>query len=127
GGALMVLVGRLKSPPVIEYLWQQVKRPRALSVEAKLTALTILQEMGEDVDLKDPSRYFSVRELKPADVKSAEKLFSMGWRAAARTLRELHDAADVEAYMHEVFRMSETAIDGVNFFPDMVKDAESSA
>src|SRR5712691_10332206 len=48
--ALMLLAERLRSPTVIAYLWQQVKKPGALSMEAKTTTLVMLKQMGEDVD-----------------------------------------------------------------------------
>ncbi|MCL5998118.1 MAG: hypothetical protein M1546_19010 [Chloroflexi bacterium] len=126
-GVLMMIVARLKSSPVIEYLWRQVKTPRALSLEAKLTALAVLKGMGEDVDLSDPTRYFSPRELKPSNIASAEKLFRMGWRALARPLRELRDAAEVEAYMHKISQVSENAADGEDLFLGMVAEAEHNA
>jgi hypothetical protein len=126
-GVLMMIVERLKSPEVIAYLWQQVKKPRALSTDAKLTALVVLNTMGEEVDLADPSRYFSPHELKPSDFQSAETMFRMGWRGFARTLRSSRDSVEVEALMREVSRMSEKASDETDLFQEIVADAEHNA
>lgn len=123
---LMTLVERLKSSEAIEYLWQQVRKPRALTLDAKMTVLIILKGMGEDVDLSDPGRYFSARDLKPSDLKSAEDLFRAGVRGLARHLRESHDPAEVEAYMHHIYKMRDTALGGQEVLFDMVKNAEES-
>jgi hypothetical protein len=121
--ALMMVVERLKSPGVVSYLWQQVKKPGALSLDAKLTALVVLKTMGEDVDMQDPSRYFSPREIKATDLRSAEKMFSMGWRGMARSLRGARDAADVEATMHLINSMPENSVDGNGVIFSMIEDA----
>src|SRR4030067_361313 len=92
---LMSLLPRLKSREVIDYLWQQVKKRAALSLDAKMTVLVILREMGEDVDLRDPGRYFSPRDIKPGDIKAAEDLFRTGMRGLARYLRESREPAAV--------------------------------
>jgi len=61
---LMTILPRLRTPEVIDYLWQLVKKPRALTIEAKLTTLVILKGIGEDVDVKDPGLYFSPHDIK---------------------------------------------------------------
>lgn len=124
---LMTLVERLKSRAAIDYLWQQVKKPRALSLDAKTTVLVILKGMGEDVDLTDPGRYFSSRDFKPSDLNSAQDLFRAGVRGLARHLRDSRDPAEVEAYMHHIYKMPENAIGGQDILFDMVKSAEASA
>ncbi len=121
---LMSLLPRLKSREVIDYLWQQVKKRGALSLDAKMTALVILKEMGEEVDLRDPSRYFSPRDIKPSDIKAAEDLFRTGMRGLARTLRESLDPAEVEAFMHRLNQMPEQAIDGTGILLEYVKTGE---
>ncbi len=122
---LMTLVERLKSREVIDYLWQQVKKPRALTFDAKTTVLVILKGMGEDVDMSDPGRYFSPRDFKPSDLKSAEDLFHAGMRGLARHLRHSRDPAEVEAYMHHIYKMHENAIDGNQVFFEIAKSAEA--
>lgn len=124
---LMLLVERLRRPEVVEYLWQQVKKPGALSVEAKMTALIILKSMGENVDVADPGRYFSPHEIKPGAVKSVEKLFQMGMRGMARHLREARDPVEVERLMMDINRMPENAIDGDNIVFELVASAEADA
>ncbi len=123
---LMTLVERLKSREAIDYLWQQVRKPRALTLDAKMTILIILKGMGEDVDISDPGRYFSARDLKPSDLKSAEDLFRAGVRGLARHLRDSRDPAEVEAYMHHIYKMRDTALGGQEILFDMVKNAEES-
>ncbi len=122
---LMTLVGRLKNHEVIDYLWQQVKKPRTLTLDAKMTVLVILKGMGEEVDTSDPGRYFSPRDLKPSDLKSAEDLFHAGVRGLARHLRDSRDPAEVEAYMHHIYKMPENASAGQDVLFDLVKSAEA--
>ncbi len=124
---LMMILPRLRKPEVIDYLWQLVKKPRAMSVDAKVTTLVILKQMGEDVDMIDPGRYFSPRDIKPTDIKSAQDLFRMGVRGLARHLRDSRDPAEVEAYMHRINRMPETAIGGEDILLEMVQNAEAEA
>jgi hypothetical protein len=122
---LMLLVERLRRPEVIEYLWQQVKKPGALSVEAKTTALVILKGMGEDVDLSDPGRYFSPRDFKPGDIRSVEEMARMGLRGLARHLRGARDPAEIERLMLDINRMPEKASEGENVLLEMVASAEA--
>lgn len=124
---LMTILPRLRSPEVIDYLWQLVKKPRALSVEAKLTTLVILKGMGEDVDIKDPGLYFSPHDIRPRDLKSAQDMFRLGMRGLARSLRESRDPAEVEAFMHRINQMPEQAIGGEDILLDMVQNAEAGA
>ena len=124
---LMALLARLKSREVIDFLWQQVKKRGALSLDAKMTALVILKDMGEDVDLRDPSRYFSPRDIKPTDIKAAEDLFRTGMRGLARTLRESRDPAEVEVFMHRLNQMPEKAIDGTGILLEYIKTGEEQA
>jgi hypothetical protein len=124
---LMTILPRLRSPEVIDYLWQLVKKPRALSVEAKLTTLVILKGMGEDVDVTDPDLYFSPHDIRPGDIKSAQDMFRLGMRGLARHLRESRDPAEVEAFMHRINQMPEQAIGGEDILLDMVQSAEVGA
>ena len=124
---LMSLLPRLKSRAVIDFLWQQVKKHGALSLDAKMTALVILKDMGEDVDLSDPSRYFSPREITPKNIKAAEDLFRTGMRGLARTLRESRDPAEVEVFMHRLNQMPEKAIDGTGILLEYIKTGEEQA
>ncbi|HEY4720313.1 MAG TPA: hypothetical protein VII92_00585, partial [Anaerolineae bacterium] len=124
---LMTLIPRLRNRMVLDTLWQQVKKPGALSFEAKTTALVILKEMGEDVDLSDPGRYFSTRDLKPADLKSAQNLFRMGLRGMARDLREARDSAEVEAFMARIYQLPQESLDGDSILLELIANAEAEA
>src|SRR5574341_97338 len=124
---LMLLVERLRRPEVVDYLWQQVKRPGALSVEAKTTALVILKGMGEDVDISDPGRYFSARDFRPSDIHSVEEMARMGLRGLARHLRGARDPVEVERLMLDINRMPEKASEGENVLLEMVASAEAEA
>jgi hypothetical protein len=124
---LMSLLPRLKSREVIDYLWQKVKKRGALSLDAKMTALVTLKEMDEEVDLRDPGRYFSLRDIRPGDIKAAEDLFRTGMRGLARYLRESRDPAEVEAFMHRINQMPEEAIDGTGILMEYIKSGEEGA
>lgn len=122
---LMSLLPRLKSQEVIDCLWQRVRKRGALSFDAKATALIILREMGEEVDLNDPSRYFSPRDIRPGDLKAAGDLFRMGLRGLARSLRESRDPAEVEAFMHHISKAPEQAIDGTGILMEYIQRGEA--
>jgi hypothetical protein len=122
---LMLLVERLRRPEVIEYLWQQVRKPGALSVEAKTTTLVILKGMGEDVDISDPGRYFSARDFRPSDIRSVEEMARMGLRGLARHLRGARDPVEIERLMLDINRMPEKASEGENVLLEMVASAEA--
>jgi hypothetical protein len=124
---LMTILPRLRTPEVIDYLWQLVKKPRALTIEAKLTTLVILKGMGEDVDVKDPGLYFSPHDIRAGDIKSAQDMFRLGLRGLARYLRESRDPAEVEAFMHRINQMPEQATGGEDILLDMVRSAEAGA
>lgn len=124
---LLTVLPRLRRPEVVDYLWQLVKQPRRLSVGVKMTTLTILKQMGEDVDITDPGRYFSPRDIRPGDLQSAQDVLRMGVRGLARSLRQSRDPVEVEAFMHRVNRMPEEAIGGEDILLDMVRGAESGA
>jgi hypothetical protein len=124
---LMAILPRLRTPEVIDYLWQLVEKPRALSVEAKLTTLVILKGMGEDVDVTDPGLYFSPHDIRPSDLESAQDMFRLGLRGLARSLRESRDPAEVEAFMHRINQMPEQAIGGEDMLLEMVQSVEAGA
>lgn len=122
---LMLLVERLRRPEVIDYLWHQVRKPGALSLEAKTTALVILKGLGEDVDISDPGRYFSQRDFKPGDIRSMEALFRTGLRGLARQLRGGRNPVEVERLMLDINRMPGNAGDGENVLMELVSNAEA--
>jgi len=124
---LLTILPRLRRPEVIDYLWQLVKQPRRLSVAAKMTALTVLSQMGEDVDVADPGRYFSPRDIRPGDLQSAQGVFRMGVRGLARSLRQSRDPVEVEAFMQRINRMPDEAIGGEDILLNMVQSAEGGA
>ena len=121
---LMVLLPRLKSQEMIDHLWQHVKKPGGFSVDAKMTVLVILQEMGEEVDINNPGRYFSPAEVKPRDIQTAQGLFRTSMRGLARDLREAGDPAEVEALMLHINQMTEKAIDGAGVLLEFIQSGE---
>jgi hypothetical protein len=125
--ALLTILPRLRRPEVIDYLWQLVKQPRRLSVGAKMATLTVLNQMGEDVDVTDPGRYFSPSDIRPGDLRSAQDVFRMGMRGLARSLRQSRDPIEVEVFMHRINRMPEEALGGEDILLDLVRNAESGA
>jgi hypothetical protein len=95
---LMGLIPQLGDKKVIGYLWRLVEKSR-MSIGAKMTALVILKQMGEDVDLEDPGVYFSWRDIKTADIAEVQKLGQASMRAIIREIQQLTDAQDLEALM----------------------------
>lgn len=121
---LMLLVPRLSSPTVIDYLWQQVKRRGGFSLDAKMTMLVILKTMGEDVDLTDATLYIPARDVKATDLDTMEDMVRMGMRGLARGLRGVRDVAEAEAYMHRVQQMPADSVDGIGVLLDLIEKAE---
>jgi len=124
---VLIVLPRLRRPEVIDYLWQLVKQPRRLSVGAKMATLTILKQMGEDVDITDPGRYFSPRDITPGDLQAAQDVFRMGVRGLARSLRQSRDPIEVEVFMQRINRLSKEALGGEDILLEMVQSAESGA
>ena len=120
---LMQLVPRLKSRSVIDYLWLRVKHRGGLSLDAKMTTLVVLKAMGEEVDLSDPGAYFSPREIKAADLKTAEDLLRTGMRGLARGVRAARDAAEVEAYMHKIQQVPVSSTGGTDVLLHLIGTA----
>ena len=90
--ALMVAIPKLGNKQTIKHLWQLVRRSK-LSVGAKMTALIILKQLGEDVNLENPGEYFSWRDVKQAD---AEEILSMGRFSLRALIKELQTAKNVD-------------------------------
>ncbi|MGB8648695.1 MAG: hypothetical protein WCF84_25885 [Anaerolineae bacterium] len=122
---LMVLLPRLKSQTVIDYLWQRIKKAGGLSLDAKMTAMVILKGLGEEVDIANPGLYLSPREIKTTDFKTVTDMMRMGLSGLARGLRDVRDAAEAEAYMHRIQQMPRDARDGTGILLSLVEQARS--
>jgi hypothetical protein len=90
--ALMIAIPKLGNKQTIKHLWQLVRHSK-LSVGAKMTALIILKQMGEEVNLENPGEYFSWRDVKQAD---AEEILSMGRFSLRALIEELQTAKNVD-------------------------------
>ena len=96
--ALMVAIPKLGDAETIKHLWHLVRRSK-LSVGGKMTALVILKEMGEEVNIDDPGEYFSWRDLKHSDLSEMEDMGRFALHALTKELQKLDTADDVEAFM----------------------------
>lgn len=96
--ALMIAIPKLGNAGTIKHLWHLVRRSK-LSAGGKMTALVILKEMGEEVNLDDPGEYFSWRDLKHSDLSEIENMGRFALRALSKELQKLDTADDVEAFM----------------------------
>ena len=85
--ALMVALSRLGDEQTIQHLWQLVRRSK-MSVGGKMTALVILKQMGEDVDLDNPGEYFSWRDIKKADVGEIAHMGRVGLQGIIKELQK---------------------------------------
>nr|HID14466.1 hypothetical protein [Anaerolineae bacterium] len=90
-GALMAVIPELGDKGTIKHLWRLVRRSK-MSAGIKITALTILREMGEDVDLNDPGAYFSRRRVGFADIA---EVIRMGRHSLRMLIKELHRAESI--------------------------------
>lgn len=96
--ALMVIIPKLGDKQTIEHLWKLVRRSK-LSVGAKMTALVILKQMGEEVNLEDPGEYFSWRDIKNSDIVDIENIGRFALRGLTKELQKFDSADDVEAFI----------------------------
>jgi hypothetical protein len=96
--ALMVVIPKLGNKQTIDHLWNLVRRSK-MSIGGKMTALVILKQMGEEVNLEDPGEYFSWRDIKHSDLSEVENLGRFAMRALIKELQQLDNADDVEAFM----------------------------
>ncbi len=96
--ALMGAIPKLEEPKAIKHLWNLVRRSK-MSAGGKMTALLILKQMGEEVNLDDPSEYLSWRDLKQSDLSEITDMARFGLRALAKELQRLETADDVERLM----------------------------
>ncbi|MEW5957165.1 MAG: hypothetical protein AB1801_05555, partial [Chloroflexota bacterium] len=96
--ALMVAIPKLGNKQTIDHLWNLVRRSK-MSVGGKLTALVILKQMGEEVNLDDPGVYFSWRDIKHSDLSEVQNMGRFAMRALIKELQQLDNADDVEGFM----------------------------
>lgn len=96
--ALMAAIPKLGDDETIKHLWQLVRRSK-ISVGGKMTALVILKQMGEDVDLENPGKYFSWRDIKKADVAEVANMGRFSMQALIQELQHLKNVDEVEAMM----------------------------
>jgi len=96
--ALMTAISQLGDAQAIDHLWYVVRRSK-MSVGAKMTALVILQQMGEEVNLEDPGEYFTWRDIKQGDIKEVADLARFATRALIKELQQSKNIDDVEVMM----------------------------
>ncbi len=102
--ALMIAIPKLGNADTIKYLWQLVRRSKA-SIGTKMTALVILRQMGEEVNLDDPSEYFSWRDVKNADLTEVENLAHFGMPALIKEIQQARDTDELENMMLQMERI----------------------
>jgi hypothetical protein len=103
--ALMVAIPKLGNEQTIKHLWQLVRRSK-LSVGAKMTALVILKQMGEDVNLDNPGEYFSWRDFKQADADEVASMGRFSLRALIKELQAVKNVDEAEGMMMQFDRIA---------------------
>ncbi|MEA3338324.1 MAG: hypothetical protein U9R15_00005 [Chloroflexota bacterium] len=98
---LMLVIPRLGDKKTIKHLWHLVRRSK-MSAGVKSTALVILKQMGEDVDLDNPGAYFSRRDLTLKNLAEIEQMSRHGLRAIIKDLHKAKDFGEIEG-MIEMF------------------------
>ncbi len=96
--ALMVAISKLGNEQTIKHLWQLVRRSK-MSMGGKMTALVILHQIGEDVDLDNPGRYFSLRDLKSADLSEVADIVRFALLAVIKDIQQAKNTDEIEAIM----------------------------
>lgn len=96
--ALMAVIPKLGDEETIAHLWRIVRRSK-MSAGIKITALTILKQMGEDVDLSDPGMYFSRRDVSFADLAEVERMGRHSLRMLIKELQRARSIGEIEGLM----------------------------
>ncbi len=96
--ALMVAIPKLGNAETIQHLWKLVRRSK-ISMGAKTAALVILKQMGEEVNLDDPTEYFSWRDIKQADISEIASMGRFSMRAIIKELQQVENVDEVETMM----------------------------
>ncbi len=96
--ALMAVISKLGDEETIGHLWRIVRRSK-MSIGVKSTALIILQQMGEDVDLSDPGAYFSPRDIKSTDIAEMARLSRHSLRMLIKRLQKAESVGEIEGLM----------------------------
>jgi hypothetical protein len=95
---LMALIPKLGGKETVAHLWRMVHQSK-MSAAVKSTALVVLKEMGEDVDLDHPGTYFSIKDAKPSD---AAEMTQLGRHSLEMLVKELHKVksiGEIEGFM----------------------------
>jgi hypothetical protein len=116
----MAVIPKLGNERTINHLWQLVRRSK-LSVGGKMTALVILKQMGEAVDLENPGEYFSWRDIKKGDIAEVANLGRFSMRAIIKELQQLKEVDDVDAMMLQFEEIS-AKTGGEAMFSAMIED-----
>jgi hypothetical protein len=96
--ALMAVIPRLGDRKTVAHLWNVVRRSK-VPIGVKSTALVILKQMGEDVDLSDPGAYFSPRDVKPTDLTEMAHLGRHSLRMLIKELQKAKSIGEIEGLM----------------------------
>lgn len=105
---LMAVIVDLGGEETIEHLWRLVRESK-MSAGVKNTALVILKQMGEDVDLSDPFAYYSPQEVGFEDIAEIERMGRHSLRMLIEELHELESIGEVEGIM-EMFEYPDAEI-----------------
>jgi hypothetical protein len=127
--ALMAAIPKLGDDKTIKHLWQLVRRSK-ISVGGKMTALIILKQMGEEVDLENPGKYFSWRDIKKADIAEVANLGRFSMQALIKELQHLKSVDEVEAMMLQfegITRQSGGEMTAQAIVDDLVEMGDSGA
>lgn len=118
---LLTVIPELGDEKVIKHLWRLVRHSK-MSPGVKMSALDILQQMGEDVKLEHPERYFRTRHVTPKDLSDVRNVFS---HTLGRMTKELHRATSIgelERMMETIENPPEGPLDDETFRLDLIDE-----
>lgn len=126
---LMTIIVELGDEKTVKRLWRLVRRSN-MSAVFKNTALVILNEMGEDVDLSTPGEYFSPRDFSIEDLAEVERMGRHSTRMLIRDLHKCETIGEIES-MVEMFDNPDVAIDvegfQLHFIDEVVEVGDAGA
>ncbi|HEY72675.1 MAG: hypothetical protein B6I35_04105 [Anaerolineaceae bacterium 4572_32.2] len=107
---LMLVISRLGDKKTIKHLWRLVRRSK-MPIGVKHTALVILKQMGENVDLNDPGAYFSRQDVTLENLAEIERMSRHSLRAVIKDLHKAKNFGEIEGMMEMFDNMPGTRAD----------------
>jgi len=95
---LILIISQLGDKKTIKHLWHLARRSK-MSIGVKHTALVILKQMGEDVDLNNPGAYLSRQDVTLENLAEIEQMSRHGLGKIIKDLQKAKNFGEIEGMM----------------------------